>query len=49
VFPGGGQFGLIDIKDNGSDKIDITLTGLDWSGSKLVEHAFTIESAVVAP
>jgi len=35
TFPGGGQFGLMTIVDNG-DELLIELSGLDWTGTEIV-------------
>lgn len=37
TFPGAGQFGLIEVTDDGNDRIEITLTGLDYTGAELVQ------------
>ncbi|MCP5024800.1 MAG: phosphatase PAP2 family protein [Actinomycetia bacterium] len=42
TFPGGGQFGLIDIEDSGA-QIVVTLSGQSWDGEVLVEETFTFE------
>ncbi|MFW2335216.1 alkaline phosphatase D family protein [Ilumatobacter sp.] len=34
-FPGGGQFGLIEVIDDGGDTIEVDLIGLDWRGTVL--------------
>jgi phosphodiesterase/alkaline phosphatase D-like protein len=47
VFPGGGQFATIEIRDTGSDEIAVTLTGLDWTGATLVEYTFVVDSSEV--
>ncbi|MGD9750898.1 MAG: alkaline phosphatase D family protein [Acidimicrobiia bacterium] len=46
AFPGGGQFGLIDIDDHG-DTIDVRLTGMRWDGTSLttLERRFDVEHA----
>ena len=41
TFPGGGQFGLIDIDDAGS-QITVVLSGHTWDGKTLVEKQFTM-------
>ncbi len=40
AFPGGGQYGLVDIVDDGAT-IEVTLTGLTWDGQTLVEQTFS--------
>jgi phosphodiesterase/alkaline phosphatase D-like protein len=42
AFPGGGQFGLVEIDDDGTT-MTVTLRGLDWEGSVLVEHTLEVE------
>ncbi|MCP3912955.1 MAG: phosphatase PAP2 family protein [Actinomycetia bacterium] len=42
TFPGGGQFGLIDIEDDGT-RVVVTLSGHTWDGEVLVEKTFTFE------
>lgn len=36
TFPGGGQFGLIDVVDDGGDHVEVTLRGLDYTGDELL-------------
>jgi phosphodiesterase/alkaline phosphatase D-like protein len=36
TFPGGGQFGLFEVTDDGGDRIEVTLRGLDYTGAELV-------------
>jgi hypothetical protein len=36
TFPGGGQFGLIDVIDDGGERITIRLSGHTWDGRELV-------------
>ena len=43
TFPGGGQFGLLDVTDNGGDQLHVTLTGLDYTGDELVTLELTYE------
>jgi membrane-associated phospholipid phosphatase len=42
AFGGAGQFGLLDIADEG-DTISVTTTGVDWEGDVLVERTFTFD------
>jgi len=42
AFDGAGQFGLLDIADEG-DTISVTTTGTNWEGEILVERTFTFE------
>lgn len=48
VFPGGGQFGLIEVTDTGSDLIEVRLAGFDWTGERLVEFSFTVDASEVS-
>ncbi|HET6968494.1 MAG TPA: alkaline phosphatase D family protein [Ornithinibacter sp.] len=38
MFPGGGQFGVLDVVDDGGDSITIGLSGRTWEGATLVER-----------
>jgi hypothetical protein len=40
AYPGGGQFGLIRITDDGR-RLDVELAGLDWTGGVLVSRTFS--------
>ena len=42
AFGGAGQFGLLDIDDEG-DTISVTTTGFDWEGRVIVERTFTFD------
>jgi phosphodiesterase/alkaline phosphatase D-like protein len=42
AIPGGGQFGLISVEDDGGEQIDVTLTGLNWEGEELLSHRFSV-------
>ena len=42
AFDGPGQFGLLDIADDG-DTISVTTTGTNWEGEVLVQRTFTFE------
>jgi hypothetical protein len=39
VFPGGGQYGLMDVRDDGTS-IEVTLSGWTWDGEELLRHEF---------
>ena len=43
TFPGGGQFGVIEVIDNGGDRIEVELIGLDWKGTVLTNLTTTFE------
>ena len=42
VYPGGGQFGLIEVIDEGGDVVKVTLSGHDWTGAVIIEYAFFV-------
>ncbi len=44
AFPGGGQFGLIEVTDTGGPTIAVRLYGLDWKGEVRVEYNFTVNA-----
>jgi len=44
AFPGGGQYGMVDIADEGAI-ISVTLSGHTWDGETLVEETFTFPVA----
>ncbi len=41
VFPGGGQYGVLSVEDDGS-RLRVTLRGMDWEGRRLVGRTFVI-------
>jgi hypothetical protein len=41
-FPGGGQYGVIDIADTGGATLDVTFRGRTWDGRTLLETSFTL-------
>ena len=45
AFPGGGQFGVIAVSDDGGPILHVTLAGYDWTGTRLIDYSFE----VVAP
>ncbi|HXH23336.1 MAG TPA: alkaline phosphatase D family protein [Dehalococcoidia bacterium] len=47
-FPGAGQFGLLDIKDDGRGPVRVTFRGLDYTGRELVSYTFTPPVAAAA-
>jgi hypothetical protein len=49
TYPGGGQFGLIEVGDAGTDLITIRLAGFDWTGSPLLEYTFDVSAAESTP
>ena len=42
AYPGGGQFGLMTITDNGGTTIEIVWSGRDWRNDEIVAYRFTI-------
>jgi membrane-associated phospholipid phosphatase len=40
AFPGSGQFGLVDVRDDGGDAVEVTLSGRTWAGDVLVSRTF---------
>jgi phosphodiesterase/alkaline phosphatase D-like protein len=42
TFPGGGQYGEVEVSDDGGPNLVITLRGRTWDGRTLVEQAFTL-------
>lgn len=46
AFPGGGQFGVMEVVDDGGPEIQVTLSGRTWRGDTLVE--FTTSFAVAS-
>ena len=47
TFSGSGQFGTIDVVDDGGDEVEIVLTGRNWEGDTLVRHVVTIDASTV--
>lgn len=43
TYPGGGQFGLVTIEDDGGDTITITLSGRTWENKERVGYQYTVE------
>ncbi|MEZ4520697.1 MAG: alkaline phosphatase D family protein [Thermomicrobiales bacterium] len=41
-YPGGGQFGIVSVEDDGGDEIAITLSGRNWRGDEIVSYRYTI-------
>jgi hypothetical protein len=42
AFPGGGQFGVIEIDDDGA-VLQVRLSGRDWTGEEIVGYSFATE------
>jgi hypothetical protein len=43
-YPGGGQFGLVTVEDDGGDTITITLSGRNWENKERVRYSYTVEA-----
>ncbi len=41
TFPGGGQFGLLEVADDGGTEISVTFRGLTWEGTELIRYSRT--------
>ncbi len=41
AYPGGGQYGVLEVIDDGGDQIEVVLTGRDWTGDDLVTWSTT--------
>jgi phosphodiesterase/alkaline phosphatase D-like protein len=44
-YPGAGQFGLIEVDDDGSNTIAVTLRGMTWEGEELASYRFTLPAS----
>ncbi|MCP4962875.1 MAG: hypothetical protein GY925_26865 [Actinomycetia bacterium] len=44
TFPGAGQFGLIEVTDDGDDRIEVTLIGIDYTGAELAQLTILYDS-----
>jgi len=44
AYPGGGQFGVVDVRDDGGDEIVIELSGRTFANEVLVSYEFTIDT-----
>lgn len=43
AFPGGGQFGLLEIEDDGGAVVHVELSGHDWEGNEIVSFRTSFE------
>lgn len=41
AFPGGGQFGLMTVTDNGGESVEVTWAGYDYTGREIIRFGFT--------
>lgn len=48
VFPGGGQYGRIEIHDDGGAQVSIQLSGHDWNGATIVSLRFDVPAGPMA-
>ncbi len=42
VHAGGGQFGIIEVADDGGQEIRVRLSGVDWTGEIHVQYTYTV-------
>ena len=45
TFPGGGQFGVMDVVDDGGRDITVILSGWNWRGERMIELPVTFDLA----
>lgn len=43
AYPGAGQFGLVEVDDDGGDRVEVTLSGRTWEGEVLVSRTFAFD------
>ena len=41
-FPGAGQFGVVDVTDDGGDEIGISMAGMSYTGAEIVTYDYTV-------
>lgn len=46
--PGGGQFGLMTVADDGGARITVTWSGRTWSGEEVMTYQFTVSAPTAA-
>jgi hypothetical protein len=49
AFPGAGQYGLVDVHDDGGTHVDVTLSGRTWDGDVLVRRTFRMAVPTSSP
>ncbi|MDJ0770570.1 MAG: alkaline phosphatase D family protein [Ilumatobacter sp.] len=49
TFPGGGQFGVVEVTDTGGDRIDVELQGLTWEGEVLTSLTTSFDVGPAVP
>jgi phosphodiesterase/alkaline phosphatase D-like protein len=49
AYPGGGQFGLIEVTDTGTGQIIVRLSGFDWTGARIVDYSFPVVAPDLSP
>jgi len=42
MFPGGGQFGVVTVTDEGGNSIHVALSGRTWDGKELITYEYTV-------
>jgi len=45
AFPGGGQYGTIDVFDDGGPNVRVSLAGLSWERETIVSYEFTVDAS----
>lgn len=45
TYPGGGQFGVMTVVDNGGARVDVIWSGRNWKGDEVVSYQFTVPVA----
>jgi phosphodiesterase/alkaline phosphatase D-like protein len=48
AYPGGGQFGLMTVVDDGGQMVEIIWSGRDWTGAEIVRYTFSLPAVPVA-
>ena len=43
-FPGSGQYGLLEISDDGGSTVTAELSGWDWDGNELVRLVYSVDA-----
>jgi phosphodiesterase/alkaline phosphatase D-like protein len=46
-YPGGGQFGLVTVNDDGGAAVEVVLSGRDWRGDEIVTYRFTVPATPI--
>lgn len=48
TFPGGGQFGIVEVVDNGDDLVTVSMTGRSWDDEVIVARTFDVPVTIGA-